>query len=505
MIKRIPLLLISALLFYGSICFSCHVVNPCDPIEEFDPAVTTTPPDRLDTSFGDQGAVLSSLPELTNPSYINGITKQIINNTDRILVAGQVTLLFADQFVNQKFFSLARYNLNGELDQTFNTNELTGGPGAIYERRFFGKKAAANALVVYPSNNIVAVGFAGNDMAAVSYRENGDPILENIYREGIINKTIVYPNAVSAVATAIELAPPKVGTTGLNVVIGGYCTLSNNTKKSLLVRLSRAGVLEEPWTKNATQSLNRAFGFNDRIVSHQINGVEVYPAGTGNFGTVIAVGQCTLLNGLKKGFIAWFKNDSGTLDLRFGATTGRHRAGYRIFDWGGTDESANAVVISPFKPPLGNLRFYIKMVGTSTIGKRITVGIQQVINIDNGDPIGGPVRVELPSDSDIQSTGFSSMVVQDLGNVPNTGITYAAGTAIANDKKEKFLLTRFNPDGTLDRSFGILGSIITTLSEGNLIGNGLMQQTNGKLVIAGYNQNFSLPDDPISFAMARIK
>ena len=505
-IRRIPLLLISALLLYGPTYVVCCYpiqpckplvcpVNPCDPpVIEVDPIVITTPRGRLDSNFGNQGAVLSFVPQ-GEPSRINGIARQGINQTERIVVAGE----------SHRDFVTARYRLNGELDKEFNNS------GYIY-----GRGILANALVVYPLNSrvpdrIVAVGlierFDETRIAVVAYERNGTKVMTHAYRDEIIhNLTFGFTLADNSRATSVALAPELPRTSGLDVIIGGYCDLfSSPIRKSVLVRLHENGEISHPngemknWGYTATQGLNKAFE-TVGITSHQINGVTFNSVDLGGLGNVIAVGQLTTSSGIKKAFIARFKNNNGMLDTSFGEGTGHNRTGYTILNWDGNDESANAVVLSAIPNTHG---IAIKVVGTTSVDvDGNSIGVQQIINIVNGEPL---LFIRIPFPTGMQSTAFTSIVTQKSVAGLDTGRTYAAGTAINNDKKENFLLTRFTQFGILDTSFGTNGSIIATLDTGNLVGNGLMQQTNGELVIAGYNQNFSLSGDPISFAMARIK
>ncbi|MBZ0207449.1 MAG: T9SS type A sorting domain-containing protein [Flavobacteriales bacterium] len=53
-----------------------------------------------------------------------------------------------------------------------------------------------------------------------------------------------------------------------------------------------------------------------------------------------------------------------------------------------------------------------------------------------------------------------------------------------------FALVRYNPDGTLDSSFGGDGKVTTDFGTGDDIGNSVTIQADGKIVAAGYTSNF---------------
>jgi uncharacterized delta-60 repeat protein len=68
------------------------------------------------------------------------------------------------------------------------------------------------------------------------------------------------------------------------------------------------------------------------------------------------------------------------------------------------------------------------------------------------------------------------------------GKLLVAGQGLANHlpSGQSFLLIRYNPDGSLDPTFGIGGSVGTiTVGSNDAYGNALVQQNGGKLVIAG--------------------
>jgi uncharacterized delta-60 repeat protein len=62
-----------------------------------------------------------------------------------------------------------------------------------------------------------------------------------------------------------------------------------------------------------------------------------------------------------------------------------------------------------------------------------------------------------------------------------------------------FALARYNPDGSLDRSFNHTGTVTTAFSWENCQAFALVRQPDGKLVAAGYRDTYSRP----GFALAR--
>jgi uncharacterized delta-60 repeat protein len=86
------------------------------------------------------------------------------------------------------------------------------------------------------------------------------------------------------------------------------------------------------------------------------------------------------------------------------------------------------------------------------------------------------------------------VVVQSDGKIVAVGYSYSAAS-INND----FALTRYNPDGILDTSFGSAGKVVTPIGTGEDIAWSIALQSDGKIVAAGYSYNGSNND----FAVVR--
>ena len=81
--------------------------------------------------------------------------------------------------------------------------------------------------------------------------------------------------------------------------------------------------------------------------------------------------------------------------------------------------------------------------------------------------------------------GISALVVQADGKL------VAAGAAPTVNGLSDFALARYNPDGTLDTTFGVGGTVTTDFAGGYDEANALVVQADGKLVAAGFTEDFS--------------
>jgi uncharacterized delta-60 repeat protein len=80
--------------------------------------------------------------------------------------------------------------------------------------------------------------------------------------------------------------------------------------------------------------------------------------------------------------------------------------------------------------------------------------------------------------------GANSLLVQPDGKIVDVGIAYSAAL---NDNPE-WALARYNPDGSLDSSFG-MGGITTSSITGNDRAWGAALQSNGQIVVTGWSNN----------------
>ncbi|BAY77072.1 hypothetical protein NIES25_35300 [Nostoc linckia NIES-25] len=96
---------------------------------------------------------------------------------------------------------------------------------------------------------------------------------------------------------------------------------------------------------------------------------------------------------------------------------------------------------------------------------------------------GSAYSVAIQSDGKILAVGYSYMIHDGL-NAPD------------------FALVRYNPDGSLDNSFGNGGIVTTHVGSASDSGYSVTLQSDGKIVVAGYTWNNSQSNQP-DFALAR--
>jgi uncharacterized delta-60 repeat protein len=89
---------------------------------------------------------------------------------------------------------------------------------------------------------------------------------------------------------------------------------------------------------------------------------------------------------------------------------------------------------------------------------------------------GGKVVAALDPGGD----GSTALVFQSDGKI------VTAGSVIHNNFVVAFVTARFNPDGSLDQTFGTNGSVQTTFGDSAAEGNDVVLQADGKIIVVGF-------------------
>ncbi|MBD2089905.1 putative Ig domain-containing protein [Microcoleus sp. FACHB-1515] len=148
----------------------------------------------------------------------------------------------------------------------------------------------------------------------------------------------------------------------------------------------------------------------------------------------------------------------------FGAT------GKITTDFGGNDESRDVIALSDGKILVGGF------IGRRTTGNDFAIARYNADGtLDASFGIGGSVTTDIRNNSN--DVGFG-MAVQSDGKILLTGFTSPSSPA------DDFVVVRYNPDGTLDTSFGTGGIVITETNGG--FAHRVAVQSDGKIVVAGH-------------------
>jgi uncharacterized delta-60 repeat protein len=388
----------------------------------------------LDAGFGG-GAGWVSTPFALKPSM--DFANSLIQQADgRLVVAGYSTV------AGKKRFAVTRYNSDGSLDTSFNgSGKLTMVIGPANDE--------ANSVIQQTDGKLVVVGSSGNDFAVVRYNPDGS--LDTDFKGGGMLTTDIGADSIDKAASVVQQLDGKL-------VVAG-----TSNDDFALVRYETDGSLDTDF--NGSGKLTTAIGpsFDTATSVIQQADRKLVVAGYSFNGSNY---DFALVRYEKDGSLDTTFNGTGKLTTAIGTSTDM---AYSLIQ-----QADGKLVVSGFSDNGSNNDF--ALVRYNTDGTLDTTF--------NGS---GKLTVAFGSSSDIASS-----VIQQAD-----GTLVAAGYSTIGSNTD-FSVARFNNNGSLDATFNGTGKLTTNVG-GSDIASSLIQQADGKLVVAGR----SLSGSNFDFAIVR--
>jgi uncharacterized delta-60 repeat protein len=418
----------------------------------FQPDILATYPNLLkagdlDPNFGVDGKVINDFNGSAD------FAQDVFTQADKkIVVAGSIGAKFA----------LVRYNSNGSIDTSFASNGKTVAS--------FG---GITNTIQQSDGKFVAAGTDATGKLFFLARYNPDGSLDNSF--GTSGQTTTSFQAVPESANINQIIQQKDGkiiAVGTNSLFEGF--------KSAVSGLAIARY-------NVDGSLDTSFGTNGKIVQY--------------FGTSSFVrGDARTVNIQSDGKIVVF----GT-DLKSSPPTERVIINRYNVD-GSLDTSFNSV----FPSPGFDFGAFTTFKSTSQAdGKIILLGNSgsdfAVLRYNSNGTLDNTFGTNGRVITDIDASGdrSESIIVQNDGKILVAGIASKLNPNFGQ-QIGGFAIVRYNPDGTLDSTFGTNGRVITAIDQGrdrNNVGS-IKLQTDGSIVLVGsINNTFGNNDN--DFVLAR--
>ncbi len=398
----------------------------------------------LDTSFGTNGEVTTSFANNTRSN-----SSSIIQQSDGKLVAVGVTGIGFNLS-----FAVARYDLDGNLDKTFN------GTGKIIGKKFADFPINAASSVIQQSNSkLVVAGLVSNTSVPQStaigitrYNSNGS--LDNSF--GNLGQVTTLINGNNSSGSSMKVLPND------EFVIAGNSFPSSSTSQFALATYDPNGKLLNQNSFHLTKNPTNADFANS--VAVQKDGKFVIS------GTTKAA--------VTSKFAIVRTNSDTSLDKTFGNN------GIVIFNFGGTDDECFAVAIQQDGK--------IVVAGYTAITAKSQFAIARLNSNGTFDETFGTSGKVVFNFAGNRAQA-KSLVLQSDGKIIVAGLTSTG--PISN-----FALARLLPNGSLDPSFGTKGKVITSFenSKSSQAESVIIQQ-DGKIVADG----FEITNNTSKFAIAR--
>jgi uncharacterized delta-60 repeat protein len=385
----------------------------------------------IDSSFG-----INSNGIVATPIGISANIKSVqISNNGKIIAAGY------SNDGNSTKFAVACYNPDGSLDNNFRTN-------GIVTTLVGEAMSVANAAVVQPDGKIILGGYYSNgdetdyDFAMVRYNPDGS-LDKNFGQNGKVMTEVGIPDD-NAYATAIQ--------SDGKILVGGACNIENSFNFAL-VRYKTDGSLDSSFGENA----------NGVVITHVGNSnSHISSIAIQSDGKIVGAGAYSRGNNYNFALVRY--NTNGTLDQTFG------NDGIDTVQVGNLSEARSVIIQSDGKILAGGYCFSGNL-------KIFTL----VLYSPNGN-----------LDNTFGKNGIDTIRIGSIGLTASSltqtdGKILAAGSFNNLGTTPPFVIVRCYSDGNPDSTFGTNGLDTISIGTGHYsTANSLALQNDGKIVAAGY-------------------
>ncbi len=401
---------------------------------------------NLDLTFDSDGVVTTSV------SIGNDYGRSMVIQPDgKIVVAGNSSNGL------EYVFTIVRYNTNGSLDSTFDTD-------GIVTTSIGDSNSRANAVAIQSDGKIVAAGFGYNgtsaDFALARYNTNGS--LDSTFDNDGIVTTAIGGGISNNVITSMLIQPDG------KIVTGGSSTNINNS--AYVFTLTRY---------NTDGSLDNSFDTDGIAITQVWYHDAVNALALQSDGKIIAAGLSLNFNYDLDVALARYNTD-GSLDNTF------DNDGIVTTVIGASTDIANAVAIQPDGK--------IVIAGVTYNGFDFDFALVRYNangSLDNTFDTDGIVTTIIGPYEDY---AYAIAIQSD------EKIVVAGGAANFNSLTD-IALVRYNTNGSLDSAFDSDGIVITPVGTSHSEGYSMAIQPDKKIVVAGYTYNG--PPNNTDFCIAR--
>lgn len=354
-----------------------------------------------------------------------GANAAALQSDGKIVVTGSIATL-----QNPQQGGLLRYNTNGSHDSSF------GSGGEVVILPGTSNAGAAFAVAIQPDGKILAAGPASLRLKVFRFNTNGSV------------DTAFGTNGVATIQAAGIFLPPASG--GMVLQPDGRILIAT---KDLVARLLTNGQLDSTFGSNGTA-----------------------PTVGGNSVALLPTGEILIGNGNVTSLYA----ANGSLITTFGVngqTAGFDGEGGFVVT---TNASASVKIITA-----GSLITSPSLTFAQTVSGFLLVRYNKDGTVDSSFGTHGGVATPFPGN--ILTRAFA-VALQRNGDIVAAGQT-ALTDVDAVPGPSDFALARYNPNGSIDTTFGNGGFVSTPFGTSEALANSVLIQTDGKIVAVGNSNN----------------
>jgi uncharacterized delta-60 repeat protein len=390
-----------------------------------------------------------------------------LDSAGHIIIAGT----YGYSYSSIQSIAVARLNADGSLDTTFGTGgstTLSFGSNQYELDSAAGVVVDANGRVVVAGT---ATGYSYNPTYSYSppafavARLTGNGTLDSTFGSGG-ESSVRVGYASSAVGMALDSAG--------HIVIGGTSTSANYNRDFAVAELNSDGTVNSGFGSSGATTVNFGNGIN--YESDSAAGLAVDASNR-----VVVAGTAGYYLNQSYHFSPTVMrlNTSGTLDSSFGT--------------GGTATFSLNSPAGMTLDPSGR----VDVVGTNVVNSPsfAVTRLDGSGNLDTSWGGSGLVTTNI--------TGLTSDSAADLTLTQPDGKIVVVGLSQPYDARARLAVTRYNPDGSLDSTFGTGGTVLFNFGSAQyLLPRAISVDSSGRLLIAGGTQYFYY--SPGDFAVLRL-
>jgi uncharacterized delta-60 repeat protein len=399
-------------------------------------AVAAAAPGKLDPGFGVGGVVTTATAPGAGVDFQNGLA---IQPDRRALVGGESDMGAAAGGLQWR---ISRYTHKGALDPSFGaggtvTTSMSGAGGD--DEHLWDLALQLDGKIVAAGEAVTATG--GFDVALARFNPNGT--LDTSFGTGGKVTTAIGPGIRRDNAFQVKVV--EYG----KILVAGFADMGPGAgrRNFMLARYSSDGTLDGTFGSGGVGTTRVAPGDNSDQVD--TNGMTIDSAGR-----IVVAGSANMgpgAGGLNFALARY--NPDGLLDNSFdgdGIVTTAMAPGDNVDVVSGIAIDENGKIVAGGVAESGGFIFDLALVRYNPDG-----------SLDTSFGTGGKVTTNVgPGNSD---DDHEDLVIQATGKILVGGSTAPSAILVDSD----FMVARYNPDGSLDGSFGSGGIVTTNTAAGN--------------------------------------
>jgi uncharacterized delta-60 repeat protein len=390
----------------------------------------------FDNSFASNGIAL--LPQFGRGAFENDSGASVaIDSSGNIIVAGTAAGYFSDGYGQR--FAVARLNDDGSLDNTFGSGgQATVSFGTAYESDIVSSVALDSAGHIVLAGSTEGYNSSYSPLAFAVARLNTDGSLDATFNG--TGKATIHQFGTSA--SELDIASSEAIDSSGNIIVAGTAEGSfsdGDGDRFAVARLSASGALDSSFGTGGKTTVN----------IRGLTSEDDYAPGMAldSSGHIVVAGTAliSLSNYYpQEDFAVARLNSDGSLDTSF-ASSGKTTISFAGYD----DDRAAGVAIDPS----GQI-VVAGTVNSTAVGAAIGVArLNADGSLDGAWGSGGLVTTSIQGTSIDEATNMT--ITQPDGKILVVGLTTPQSAYVRN-----LAVTRYNPDGTLDSTFGQGGKAV---------------------------------------------